>query len=69
LIAWIFQGLWVFIISLSLIYINGEDSSIGNEWSVLEYVMIVGFGFGVLIGKFHLVVFMPWEKIIGDLYH
>ena len=59
-----FQAVWVFTISLPMVFVNGSDNVMdGEEWSVLEYVMIVGFALGVIIGEFYFVSsFLEWEK-------
>ena len=63
-IAWLFQGLWVFGISLPIIFVNGVDDEEevggGEEeigWSGLEYGMIVLFGLGILIGKLFVCLY------------
>ena len=49
LIFWIFQGLWVFMISMPVIFVNSSD--ISSDFSVGDWILIVGFGLGALIGK------------------
>ena len=41
----------MFTISLPMVFVNGSDNVMNEkEWSILEYVMIVGFALGVIIG-------------------
>jgi len=47
LFYWIFQALWVFCISLPLIFVNSSDHS--TEFSVFDYITIIGFGIGVVL--------------------
>ena len=60
-IAWLFQGLWVFGISLPIIFVNGVDEEVGGGeeigWSGLEYGMIVLFGLAILIGKLFVCLY------------
>jgi steroid 5-alpha reductase family enzyme len=49
LVFWIFQGLWVFMISMPVIFVNSSDLS--SDFSVGDWILIVGFGLGALIGK------------------
>jgi steroid 5-alpha reductase family enzyme len=55
----------VFIISLPVIFVNGSDNVDANSssgLSVLEYVMIIGFGFGVIFEIIADVQKSVWVK-------
>lgn len=41
LIYWLFQGIWVFTISLPVMFVNASDLS---EYSAFDYFCIIGFG-------------------------
>jgi len=45
---WMFQGIWVFAISLPILMINGSDKPY-DGFSVLDYVCIVAFALAVII--------------------
>jgi len=52
LVAWVFQGVWVFTISLPLMLVNGSDkfnNGDGNGFSINEYMSIIFFALGVLL--------------------
>ena len=48
LLYWFVQGIWVFSISLPVIFINSSDKGF-DGLSVLDYICIVGFAFAVVI--------------------
>jgi len=48
LIYWTVQGVWVFTISLPLIFVNSSATS-PTKLSVVEYITIIGFGIGVIL--------------------
>lgn len=50
LIYWMFQAFWVFAITLPIIFVNSSDSS-SNYFSAGDYVAIIGFSLGVILGK------------------
>mmetsp|Transcript_19584 Transcript_19584/g.29335 ORF Transcript_19584/g.29335 Transcript_19584/m.29335 type:complete len:320 (-) Transcript_19584:203-1162(-) len=62
LIAWMFQGVWVFTISLPVIFVNGSDNIQNDGLTVLEYVTIVGFGLGVFIEIIADIQKAAWVK-------
>lgn len=47
LLYWFVQGIWVFCISLPVIFINSSDKDF-DGLSVLDYICIVGFAFAVV---------------------
>jgi steroid 5-alpha reductase family enzyme len=47
LLYWFVQGIWVFSISLPVIFINTSDKGF-DGLSVLDYICIVGFAFAVV---------------------
>jgi len=53
LVYWTVQGLWVFIISLPIIFVNSARSRQFDiiSFSTLDWVSIVGFALGVIWGK------------------
>ena len=55
LVYWIFQGLWVFMISMPVIFVNSSDIP-SSSFSIGDWVSIVGFGFGALIGESSIMV-------------
>jgi len=46
LIYWLFQGAWVFVISLPVVFVNSSDQP--TQFGVSDYIFIVGFGLGLL---------------------
>ena len=55
LVAWVFQGVWVFTISLPVMLVNGSDkfnNGDGNGFSINEYMSIIFFALGVLLGTY-----------------
>lgn len=62
LVAWMFQAVWVFTISLPAVFVNGSDN-VGNEgWSVFEYITLIGFALGLVIEIFADVQKAVWVK-------
>jgi len=47
LVCWIFQGLWVFAISLPVVFVNSSDTS--SQFSNFDFVAISGFALGVFL--------------------
>jgi len=48
LMYWMFQAIWVFTITMPIIFVNSSDLS-SNHFSAGDYVAIIGFSLGVLI--------------------
>lgn len=47
LIYWLFQGAWVFVISLPVVFVNSSDKP--TTFGISDYIFIIGFGLGLLI--------------------
>lgn len=61
MIAWLFQGVWVFSISLPVILVNGSDKPY-DGYSVLDYVCIIAFGLALIIEITADVTKAVWVK-------
>lgn len=51
LVFWIVQGIWVFCISLPTLLVLSSSSEVkkDEEFSIMEYASLVGFGIGIII--------------------
>lgn len=49
LVYWSVQAIWVFCISLPIIFINSSDKPFGDGLTVLDYICIAAFSFAVVI--------------------
>mmetsp|Transcript_8042 Transcript_8042/g.11654 ORF Transcript_8042/g.11654 Transcript_8042/m.11654 type:complete len:317 (+) Transcript_8042:145-1095(+) len=58
--VWMFQAVWVFVISLPVVFVN--SSSYNTDFSAFDYVTIVGFGLGVLIEAIADIQKARWVK-------
>jgi len=68
LLYWTMQGIWVFCISLPVIFVNSSDKFNDGDgdgkggMSVFELIMIFGFGFGVLTEIVADITKAKWVK-------
>mmetsp|Transcript_5243 Transcript_5243/g.10635 ORF Transcript_5243/g.10635 Transcript_5243/m.10635 type:complete len:315 (-) Transcript_5243:270-1214(-) len=61
LFYWVFQGIWVFCISMPMILVNSSDKRY-EGFSILDWVSIVAFGMAVIIEIFADVQKAIWVK-------
>mmetsp|Transcript_13957 Transcript_13957/g.20440 ORF Transcript_13957/g.20440 Transcript_13957/m.20440 type:complete len:301 (-) Transcript_13957:390-1292(-) len=61
LFYWMFQGLWVFVISMPIILVNGSDIPY-DGFSVLDWICSIAFGLAVLIEVVADVQKSVWVK-------
>jgi steroid 5-alpha reductase family enzyme len=62
LVYWIFQGLWVVMISLPVIFVNSSDIPNNTAYTVLDFIGIIGFALGTLLEIFADVQKSLWVK-------
>lgn len=62
LLYWFVQAVWVFCISLPVIFINSSDKVTDGSLSVLDYICIAAFGFAVVFEVFADVQKAVWVK-------
>ena len=61
LIAWLVQGMWCFLISMPMIFVN--SSSISRiKFSILDWIALIGFIFGIVIQIVADVQKAAWVK-------
>lgn len=59
--TWLFQFFWVFIIALPIIFVNSSPK-LETDFSVLDYLTIIGFGFAVIVEIFADIQKARWVK-------